>query len=66
MLQSQFKPGDPYTLCQRTGFKVRVSETVIEPTDLIRGKEDKQVYRGLISETGDHFLGVDDVTKDSF
>jgi len=73
-----FRFGDPYIECQRTGFKVRKSETVIEtrtrlrvlrghddpehPQDHIRSKRDKQVFRGNISESEDTFLGTNEIT----
>lgn len=78
MQNDTFKAGEPYVECQRTGFKVRRSETVIEPRtrlrvlrdhadpehplDHIRAKRDTQVFRGNVSEGEDRFLGTNEVT----
>lgn len=76
-MDSTYKPGGAYVMCQRTGFKVRKSDTVIEPRtrlrvhkdevdglhplDRKRGFRDKQVFRGNVSEPADRFLGTNDV-----
>ena len=77
-LNAKFRAGDPYVLCARTGFKVRISDTVIEPRtrlrvlkghddpehpqDYVRAKRDTQVFRGNYSEPEDRFLGTNEVT----
>lgn len=82
MDSDKYIPGGAYTICQRTGFKVRISDTVIEPRtrlrvhkdhadpihpqDHIRAKRDKQVFRKAVSEPADVFLALNEVTEDSF
>ena len=81
MTNDTFRFGDPYVLCQRTGFKVRKSEVVVEPRtrlrvlrdhadpehpqDHIRAKRDAQVFRGNISEPEDRFLSINEITRAS-
>ena len=78
MKNDTFKGGDSYVLCQRSGFKVRLSDTIIEPRtrlqvlrswadpehpqDRIRAKRDKQVFRRNTSEGPDRFLAVNEIT----
>ena len=69
--------GGGYVLCQRTGFKVRRRDTVVEsrtrlrvhrdyadpehPQDHIRVKRDNQSFRGRVPEPPDVFLTTNQV-----
>lgn len=76
--QNTYRRGGAYVMCQRSGFKVRRKDTVIEPRtrlrvhkdhvdpynplDRQRGVKDKQTFRRNISEPADVFLAVNEVT----
>lgn len=81
MKNDMYIAGDPYVLCQRTGFKVRKSQVVREwtglrvlkghedqrhPSDKKKALRDKQVFRRAVPEPSDIFLALNQVTKDSF
>jgi hypothetical protein len=74
-----YKPGDHYRICDRSGFKVRASETVREwnglivhrdwheernPQDFVRGVADNQTVQDPRPEAADTFLDVNEVTRD--
>lgn len=75
-----FKLGDYYQICDRSGFKVRASETKKEwngrivreedferrhPQDFARGRRDDQRVPFSSPEEEDRFLAANEVTKDS-
>ena len=74
---NEYEDGGGYVLCQRSGWKVRRKDTVIEsrtrlrvhkdwvdpehPQDHVRALRDKQTFRGRIPEPADVFRGLNDV-----
>lgn len=74
-----YRSGGGYTLCQRTGFKVRYDDTVREwtglrvlkehadprhPLDRQTPKRDVMRYRAQVPEPPDEFLTTNQVTWD--
>lgn len=73
-------PGDPWVICDRSGFKVRRSQTKKtwdgylvwkkywypeHPQDHIRAVPDRQAVKGGRSEPDPVYLAVNEVTEDS-
>lgn len=73
--------GDVWVLCDRTGMKVRMSQTRKEwnglrvrkesweprhPQDFVRGVPDDQRVADARPESADTFLTTNQVTRDSF
>ena len=71
--------GDPWCICDRTGFKVRMSDTRKEwnglrvwkkaweprhPQDLVRSVPDRQVVKDARPEQTDYFLSDNEVTAE--
>lgn len=69
--------GDPWCICQRTGHKVRMSQTRLEwdglrvwvgawearhPQDYVRGRKDDMSVKGALPRSPDVFLAPGDVT----
>ena len=75
-----YRHGSFNRICDRSGFKVKASETVMEwtglivrkedfeprhPQDFVRGKADNQAVPHARPEADDTFLGANDVTQSS-
>lgn len=75
-----FKPGAHNQICERTGFKIKSTQTRKEwtnrivrksswearhPQDLLRTKADRQNVRDPRPESEDTFLATNEVTVDS-
>lgn len=73
--------GDPWVICDRTGMKVRMSQTRKEwnglrvrkesweprhPQDFVKGVPDNQSVPDARPEPADTFLTTNQVTRDSF
>lgn len=78
--ENNYKPGDYFVQCDRTGFKIRASASKREwqgrvvreqdweprhPQDFVRGKRDEQRVPFYSLEGTDTFLDPNDVTEDS-
>lgn len=76
----RYKDGDWYVICDRTGFKIRASESRREwnglivhqsvweprhPQDFVRGTRDVQTPPFVRSEASDDFLTDNEVTVSS-
>lgn len=76
-----WSPGNPWGVCQRCGFDVRLNALKMEwtkllvcdkcydrrhPQDFVRPKLDRQVVRRPAPKPEDLFVDVGDITKDSF
>ena len=77
--QGKYVEGDHFKICDRSGFKIRSSDSRREwngsivhkhffeprhPQDLVKGKPDKQNVINPRPESADHFLGANEVTSD--
>lgn len=73
MAGPRYRPGDPWVICDRTGFKVRMSETVKEwtglrvrredweprhPQDFVRGRKDVQAVQDPRPEAPNDFIAA--------
>ncbi|MCF4166336.1 hypothetical protein L2U69_11830 [Zavarzinia compransoris] len=80
MADETYIPGDHWVICDRTGFKVRASETRKEwnglrvwnkvweprhPQDFVRGRADDQAVRDARPRQEDVFLSPGDVTPEN-
>lgn len=79
-MREGYRSGDPWRICDRCGFKKRVSETAKEwtglvvctdkcweprhPQDFVRGRKDRQSFRDPRPEPADVFLDTNEVTRD--
>lgn len=79
---NSYEDGGGYVLCQRSGYKVRRKDTVIEPRSKLRvhkdwadpehpqdhkrALKDKQNFKGNVPEPKDKFLRCNQVTEDDF
>lgn len=74
-----YRPGDPWVICDRSGFKVRMSDTRKEwtglrvrkedweprhPQDYVRAVKDDQRVPDARPEPADTFLEANEVTAD--
>lgn len=77
--RDEFVAGDYNVICDRTGFKVKASDTLLEwnglrvrkadweqrhPQDFVRGRADRQTVPDARPEQTDVFLATNEVTKD--
>ena len=75
-MADDYRPGDPWVICDHSGFKIRRSESrkmwnglIVHhrfweprhPLDMIRSKRDKQSVPDPRPEPADSFLGDNDV-----
>lgn len=78
-MKDEYHHGDFNRICDRSGFKVKASDTVREwngqivkrefaeprhPQDFVRGRKDQQTVHMPRPEAPDSFLNPGDVTKD--
>lgn len=72
-------PGDPWVICDRTGFKVRRSQTKVtwdglrvwkkywwprHPQDFVRALPERQTVRDARPEPTDYDLATNEITVD--